>query len=78
MNIVVEVIKIKEVFIWELFIYLFVSYFNNLVYEIEKIDVDLELMFKKKIFMCYLLWYLNFMKLCLCGYFFINDFKIDD
>lgn len=48
MNIVVEVIKIKEVFIWELFIYLFVSYFNNLVYEIEKIDVDLELMFKKK------------------------------
>lgn len=77
MNTVVEVIKTKEVVIWEPPTHSPASYFNNPVYETEKIDVDLELTSKKKP-MRYLLWYLNFMKLCSRGYLFINDFKTDD
>lgn len=48
MNTVVEVIKTKEVPIWEPPTHSPASYFNNPVYETEKIDVDLELTSKKK------------------------------
>lgn len=47
MNTVVEIIKTKEVPIWEPPTHSPASYFNNPVYETEKIDVDLGLTSKK-------------------------------